>query len=111
MTIDPNGLTRAWNETFLPKPDLVTQSSTLAAAAYAAVSGAVNAGNSAWARLRMDGNAFAFVGAAAPTDDLASVLVRNTMAYEVVIPPGEQLWLIRQGTTSRRGSCEVWTLS
>ena len=112
MPIDPNTLTKPWNLEYMQWPDRVTQAAALAGSAYAAVSGAVIDDEEAWARLHVNGAAFAFVGAAAPTGgtDAGSVFIQNSVIYSVKLGVGTRLWLKRQGTTDRRGSCEVWIL-
>ena len=117
MSIDPTTLTNPWNLEFLPVADRVAYASDLGDSAYEAVSGAAITGNSAWARLRVGGASsaatsamFAFVGGAAPSGDAGSVFVRTGVVYDVVLPPGDRLWVKRGGNTDVPGSCEVWIL-
>ena len=112
MPINPNtlNLVHPWNLTFLPWADRIAYSATLAGETYAAVSGGAIEGKFAWTRLRMDGNTFAFIGAAAPGNDKGSILIRAQYTWTATIPPGKQLWVRREATTNRKGSCEVWIL-
>ena len=100
---------QAWQREFLPKPDRVTQSSSLAGAAYSAVSGAaIASGFLGLARLVMTNDSYAFIGAAAPGNDNASTFVENIFPFCCTLQPGERLWVKRVGNSDRGGSCEVW---
>ena len=108
--------TDPWNLSFLPKPDRIAYAADLGDSTYEAVSGAaIAAGTTAWARLRVGGGSnattsamLAFVGAAAPSSDAASVFIRGNDVYDVMLAAGDRLWVKRASTSDVPGSCEVW---